>query len=167
VQLKLPAKFITRLRARFSDLFTKILEKQLILKGIITSEDWAEFKANFKFEYAEDNHFAELRNTEILRDRVSMLRDIDDYTGKYFSHEWIRRNVLYQTEEDMKEIDEQIAQEVDNPQYNQPEIGPDGQPIGGAPMQPDAGTPPAPQAAQPPKPADFGPAVPDVVKKPA
>lgn len=163
------AKFVTRLRMRFSDLFTRILEKQLILKGIITSEDWAEFKTNFKYEYAEDNHFAELRNTEILRDRVSMLRDIDDYTGKYYSHEWIRRNVLYQTEEDMKEIDEQIAAEVDNPQYNQPEIGPDGQPIPGPGMQQpgDAGTPPTAPQAQPPQEADFGPKVPDVVKKPA
>jgi hypothetical protein len=163
------AKFVTRLRMRFSDLFTRILEKQLILKGIITSEDWAEFKTNFKYEYAEDNHFAELRNTEILRDRVSMLRDVDDYTGKYYSHEWIRRNVLYQTEEDMKEIDEQIKEEMNNPQYNQPGIGPDGQPVPGTDMQPegDAGTPPAPPQAQSPKDADFGPAVPDVVKKPA
>ena len=165
------AKFVTRLRLRFADLFTRILEKQLILKGIITSEDWAEFKTNFKYEFAEDNHFAELRNTEILRDRVSMLRDVDDYTGKYYSHEWIRRNVLYQTEEDMKEIDEQIKEEMNNPQYNQPEIGPDGQPVPGTGMQPppgeDAGTPPAPPAAKPPKNADFGPAVPDVVKKPA
>lgn len=162
------AKFVTRLRARFSDLFTRILEKQLILKGIITSEDWAEFKTNFKFEYAEDNHFAELRNTEILRDRVSMLRDIDDYTGKYYSHEWIRRNVLYQTEEDMKEIDEQIAQEVDNPQYNQPEIGPDGQPVPGTGMQPPPGEQAPPEKpVQPPKDADFGPKVPDMVKKPA
>jgi hypothetical protein len=165
------AKFVTRLRMRFADLFTRILEKQLILKGVITSEDWAEFKTNFKYEFAEDNHFAELRNTEILRDRVSMLRDVDDYAGKYYSHEWIRRNVLYQTEEDMKEIDEQIKEEMDNPQYNQPEIGPDGQPIPGTGMdQPpvdDAGTPPAPPAVKPPKDADFGPAVPDVVKKPA
>ena len=165
------AKFVTRLRLRFSDLFIRILEKQLILKGIITSEDWAEFKTNFKFEYAEDNHFAELRNTEILRDRVSMLRDVDDYTGKYYSHEWIRRNVLYQTEEDMKEIDEQIKEEMNNPQYNQPEVGPDGQPVPGTGMQPppgeDAGTPTAPPAAKPPKDTDFGPAVPDVVKKPA
>jgi hypothetical protein len=164
------AKFVTRLRARFSELFTKILEKQLILKGIITYEDWAEFKTNFKFEFAEDNHFAELRNTEILRDRVSMLRDVDDYTGKYYSHEWIRRNVLYQTEEDMKEIDEQIKEEMNNPQYNQPEVGPDGQPIPGTGMVPpdDAGTPPAPaKDVKPPKDADFGPAVPDVVKKPA
>jgi hypothetical protein len=162
------AKFITRLRMRFSDLFTRILEKQLILKGVITSEDWAEFKTNFKFEYSEDNHFAELRNTEILRDRVSMLRDVDDYASKYFSHEWIRRNVLYQTDEDMEEIDKQIADEVNNPQYNQPELGPDGQPVPGAGMQPDdAGTPPSDPAVKPPKDADFGPAVPDVVKKPA
>ena len=168
------AKFVTRLRMRFADLFTRILEKQLILKGVITSEDWAEFKTNFKYEFAEDNHFAELRNTEILRDRVSMLRDVDDYAGKYYSHEWIRRNVLYQTEEDMEEIDEQIKEEMNNPQYNQPEIGPDGQPIPGTGMQPapggddgDAGTPPAPPAIKPPKDADFGPAVPDVVKKPA
>jgi hypothetical protein len=162
------AKFITRLRMRFSDLFTRILEKQLILKGVITSEDWAEFKTNFKFEYSEDNHFAELRNTEILRDRVSMLRDVDDYASKYFSHEWIRRNVLYQTDEDMEEIDKQIIEEKDNPQYNQPELGPDGQPIPGAGMQPDdAGTPPSEPAVNPPKDADFGPAVPDVVKKPA
>ena len=162
------AKFITRLRMRFSDLFTRILEKQLILKGVITSEDWAEFKTNFKFEYAEDNHFAELRNTEILRDRVSMLRDVDDYASKYFSHEWIRRNVLYQTDEDMQEIDKQIGEEVNNPQYNQPELGPDGQPVPGTGMQPDdAGTPPSEPAAKPPKDADFGPAVPDVVKKPA
>jgi len=164
------AKFVTRLRLRFSDLFVRILEKQLILKGVITSEDWAEFKTNFKFEYAEDNHFAELRNTEILRDRVSMLRDVDDYASKYFSHEWIRRNVLYQTEEDMKEIDAQIKEEVNNPQYNQPEVGPDGQPIPGGGQPPpgeDAGAPPAPPSAKPPKDADFGPAVPDVVKKPA
>jgi hypothetical protein len=57
-----------------------------------------------------------------------MLRDIDDYAGKYYSHEWIRRNVLYQTEEDMKEIDEQIVEEQDNPQYAEPVVGPDGQP---------------------------------------
>jgi len=163
------AKFVTRLRLRFSDLFTRILEKQLILKGIITLEDWPEFKTNFKFEYAEDNHFAELRNTEILRDRVSMLRDVDDYAGKYYSHEWIRRNVLYQTKEDMKEIDEQILEEKDNLQYNQPEVGQDGQPVPGADTQQpdDAGTPPSPAEVKPPKDADFGPAVPDVVKKPA
>lgn len=160
------AKFVTRLRGKFSELFNKILEKQLILKGIITSEDWQEFRTNFKYEYSEDNHFAELRNTEILRDRISMLRDVDDYAGKYYSHEWIRRNVLYQTEEDIKEIDEQIVEEQDNPQYNPPvEMGPDGQPTdvpgpedtSGA-LGPDTG-----KAAKVPS----LPKVPDLVKKPA
>ncbi len=157
------AKFITRLRAKFSEIFSKILEKQLILKGIITSEDWAEFKSNFKYEYSEDNHFAELKNTEILRDRISMLRDIDDYAGKYYSHEWIRRNVLYQTEEDMKEIDEQIVEEQDNPQYAEPAVGPDGQPIPGGDVAPvtDA-TPPSPPAK--PKSTSL-PNVPDLVGK--
>lgn len=111
------AKFITRLRMKFSDLFNKILEKQLVLRGVITTEDWMEFKDAFKYNYSEDNHFAELRNTEILRDRVSMLRDIDDYAGKYISHEWIRKNVLYQTDEDIEQIDNEIAEEENDPQY--------------------------------------------------
>ncbi len=99
-------------------LFTKILEKQLILKGIITSEDWPLFKLNMRYDFTEDNHFAELRNTEIMRDRVSMLRDIDDYLGKFYSHEWVRRNILYQTDDDIAQIDEQIAEEMKNPQFN-------------------------------------------------
>ena len=160
------AKFVTRLRGKFSELFNKILEKQLILKGIITSEDWQEFRTNFKYEYSEDNHFAELRNTEILRDRISMLRDVDDYAGKYYSHEWIRRNVLYQTEEDMKEIDEQIAEEQDNPQYNPPvEMGPDGQPTD-VPGPEDTSGALGPDTGKSGKVQSL-PKVPDLVKKPA
>jgi hypothetical protein len=160
------AKFITRLRGKFSELFNKILEKQLILKGVITSEDWQEFRTNFKYEYSEDNHFAELRTTEILRDRISMLRDIDDYTGKYYSHEWVRRNVLYQTEEDMKEIDDQIVEEMDNPQYNPPaEMGLDGQPTE-APGPEDTSGALGPDTGQAAKVPSL-PKVPDLVKKPA
>jgi len=134
------AKFIQRLRARFSDVFTKILEKQCILKGICTLEEWDDFKEYFKYEYSEDNHFAELRNTEILRDRIAMLRDVDDYVGKYYSHEWVRKHVLYQTDEEIEEIDEQIGEELDNPQYNPPEPvapvdGPDGPTDGPAPSE--------------------------------
>jgi hypothetical protein len=158
------AKFITRLRARFAEIFSKILEKQLILKGVITSEDWQEFKSNFKYEFSEDNHFAELKNTEILRDRIAMLRDVDDYAGKYYSHEWIRRNVLYQTEEDMKEIDEQIAEEINNEQYNPPvEMGPDGQPV---PVDGGDASAEQPPAAPPNKPKQSNlPNVPDLVGK--
>jgi len=160
------AKFVTRLRGKFSELFNRILEKQLILKGVITSEDWQEFRTNFKYEYSEDNHFAELRNTEILRDRISMLRDIDDYTGKYYSHEWVRRNVLYQTEEDMEEIDKQIAEEQDNEQYNPPaEMGPDGQPVD-QPGPEDTSGALGPETGKPTKVPSL-PKVPDLVKKPA
>lgn len=112
-------KFITRLRNKFSILFLKILERNLVLKGIITADDWDLFKENIKVKFAVDNYYAELKKTEVLRERLSALRDIDDYTGKYFSSDWVRRNVLQQSDEEIKEIDGQISQELQNPQYNQ------------------------------------------------
>jgi hypothetical protein len=125
------AKFVARLRNKFSILFSKILERQLILKGIITPEEWDGLNQSIRFKFSQDNYYAELKETEILRDRIAMLRDIDDYTGKYYSHEWVRRKVLHQSDEEMEEIDEQIADEADNPQYAGPadeaENAPDGQ----------------------------------------
>jgi hypothetical protein len=125
------AKFVARLRNKFASLFTKVMERQLILKGIITAEEWDELKQNIRYKFSQDNYYAELKETEILRDRIAMLRDIDDYAGKYYSHEWIRRKVLRQSDEEMEEIDEQIADEADNPQYagdpNEAENAPDGQ----------------------------------------
>lgn len=114
------SKFTNRLRNKFATLFTKVLERQLILKGIITAEEWDQIKDSIRYKFAQDNYYAELKETEILRDRITMLRDIDDYAGKYYSHEWIRRNVLRQSDEEMEEIDEQIEEEQDNPQYNPP-----------------------------------------------
>lgn len=114
------SKFINRLRNRFSNLFTKILEKQLVLKGIITYEEWELLKNQIRYKFSQDNYFAELKETEILRDRITMLRDIDDYAGKYYSNEWIRRHVLRQTDEEMEEIDRQIREEANNPQYAPP-----------------------------------------------
>ena len=111
------AKFITRLRSRFATLFLKALERQLILKNILTSEDWKKIYQKIKFDFARDNYFDELKNSEIMRDRFAALRDADDYAGKYYSHEWIRKNILKQDEEEMGEIDKQIASEKDNPQY--------------------------------------------------
>lgn len=113
-------KFITRLRNKFSILFMRSLEKQLILKQIVSVEDWDEIKNKIKFKFAHDNYFAELKEQEILRERITLLRDIDDYSSMYYSHEWIRKNVLRQTEEEIEEIDKQIKKERDNPQYNQP-----------------------------------------------
>lgn len=125
------AKFISRLRNKFAILFSKILERQLILKGIITPEEWDGLNQNIRFKFSQDNYYAELKETEILRDRVAMLRDIDDYTGKYYSHEWVRRHVLHQSDEEMEEIDEQIADEADNPQYAGPANEAENAPGGG------------------------------------
>lgn len=105
------SKFVERLRTRFSQIFTKILQRQLILKGIVTLEEWPEFARAIRFDYSVDNYFAELKETEILRDRVSMLRDIDDYVGKYYSNEWVRKHVLHQTDEEIKEINQQVEDE--------------------------------------------------------
>jgi len=123
------AKFLKRLRAKFSGIFMKLLERQLILKQIITSEDWAVFKNQIKFRFAEDNHFEELKMTEIMNDRVNLVRSMDDYAGKYVSHTWIRKTILKQSDEDIEEMDEQIAEEMQDPQYQMmPQTEPGGQP---------------------------------------
>ena len=105
------SKFIARLRYRFSELFHIILERQLLLKGIITKQEWKEIKGIIYYDFLEDNHFTELKNAEILRERLNTLRDLDEYVGNYYSKEWVRKNVLMQTEEEIEEIDKQIASE--------------------------------------------------------
>jgi len=107
------SKFISRLRYRFSELFHVILEKQLLLKGIITKQEWNEVKGKIYYDFLEDNHFSELKNAEIMRERLSTLRDLDEYVGKYYSMEWVRKNILMQTEEEIEEIDGQIEGEQD------------------------------------------------------
>lgn len=107
------SKFITRLRNRFSIIFDKILEKQLILKGVIAPEDWPDIKAKLRYDFMQDNHFEELKQTEILQNRLNVLRDIDEYTGKYYSEKWIRTNILKQSEDDIKEIDDEMKEEGD------------------------------------------------------
>ena len=108
------SKFIQRLRARFTILFDQLLEKQLILKGIITAEEWLDIKEKIYYDFNVDNHFEELKSAEILQNRLQILRDIDDYTGKYYSIDWIRRNVLQMTDDDIKELEQQIADEGEN-----------------------------------------------------
>jgi hypothetical protein len=105
------SKFVRRLRARFSILFDKCLEKQLILKGIIAPEEWAQIQQNIRYDFMSDNHFEELKQSEILQNRLQLLRDINEYRGEYFSKDWIRKNVLYMTEDDVKDIDDQIKDE--------------------------------------------------------
>ena len=105
------SRFIVRLRHRFSHLFLELLKKQLILKSVTTLEDWELLKNNISFEFAKDNYFAELKDAEIRQNRVSQARDMQDMAGKYVSHEWIRRNVLQQSDDDIGMQDQIIMKE--------------------------------------------------------
>lgn len=118
------SRFIDRLRVRFNALFISCLEKQLILKRIVAPEDWDIISKKFKFKYAKDSYFIELKENEIISQRLNTLQTIDQFAGKYYSHIWIRKNILQQTEDDIEEIDEQIKEESVNPQYNPPEMAP-------------------------------------------
>jgi len=105
------SKFITRLRQRFSMLFAEILQTQLRLKGIITEDDWIEMKDEIHFDFLKNVHFAELQEADVMRNRLEMLREIDEYNGKYYSTEWIRKNILMQTDDDIETIDRQIKEQ--------------------------------------------------------
>jgi hypothetical protein len=94
-----------------------MLERQLLLKGICTPEDWKEWHDKIDFKFAVDNYYDELKNMEMNRDRLGLLRDMDEYVGKYYSHEYIRRWVLQQSEEDIEDIDKQIEEEMKDPKY--------------------------------------------------
>lgn len=118
------ARFVSRLRLKFASLFLKCLEKQLILKGIVNSEDWEEISEKISFDFNKDNYFAELKESEILKDRIDLLTQADPFAGKYISHKWIRKNILRQTDEDIEELDAEISNEMDDPRFNpEPEPG--------------------------------------------
>ena len=104
-------KFIDRLRKRFSDMFNQLLRTQLILKGIITAQDWNDWKTYIAYDYIEDNYFSELKESEMMRERFEMLGTVDEYAGKYVSIEWIAKNVLKMDDDAMKEMEDQIAAE--------------------------------------------------------
>ena len=105
------SKFIRRVRTRFSWLFNIVLEKQLVLKGILTPEEFNEIRNQIRYEFVKDNYFEELKEAEILRERLTTLRDVAEYTGKYFSHQWIVKNVLQMSDEKAREMEEEIEQE--------------------------------------------------------
>ena len=104
-------KFIDKLRMRFSDIFMQLLKTQLILKGIITSQDWDEWKEDINFDFIEDNYFSELKESEMLRERFEMLSSLDEYVGKYISNAWVRKNVLKFSEEEVTNMAKEIAAE--------------------------------------------------------
>ena len=105
-------KFIQRLRKKFADLFLQVLKTQLILKGIITKEDWDKMKEDIVIDFMKDNYFTELKETEVMRERMNTLQMVDPFVGKYYSVNWVRKNVLFQTEEEIEEIDAEIGEET-------------------------------------------------------
>jgi len=104
-------KFVQRLRKKFSVLFADILKTQLVLKGVIAVEEWDTIKEHIQFDYLQDGHFTELKNAEILRERLDMLGQIESYVGTYFSKEYVKKNILRMSDEDIQEIEDQIKDE--------------------------------------------------------
>ena len=104
-------KFIDRLRTRFAHLFYDILKKQLILKGVIAEEDWNGIKNDIVLDFVRDNHFTELKNAELLREKLQTLDQISNYVGEYFSKEWVQKNILQFSDEDIEGINKEISGE--------------------------------------------------------
>ena len=106
------SKFVARLRKRFASMFTDMLKTQLILKNIVSIEDWEEISDHIQYDFLYDNQFAELKETELLNERLGTLSTIEPYIGKYYSQDWVRRKVLRQTDAEIIEMDEKIEQEI-------------------------------------------------------
>jgi len=104
-------KFIDRLRTRFAHLFYDILKKQLILKGVIAEEDWNGIKNDIVLDFVRDNHFTELKNAELLREKLQTLDQISNYVGEYFSKEWVQKNILQFSDEDIEKINKEMSGE--------------------------------------------------------
>jgi hypothetical protein len=132
-------KFIDRLRRRFSWVFLGILRKQLILKGICTEEDWEEWKDNLFVDFVKDNYFTELTELDIFKERVAVLNDIAQYVGDYFSKEWVMRQILKFSDEDIDNMKGEIGDERSSGEI------PDDMQQGQAPQSSPS---PAPQSAQ-------------------
>ena len=104
-------RFVDRLRNKFNGLFLHLLKTQCLLKGIMSEDEWDEIQSDINFEYVSDNHFSELKEYEIISERMNILGDVNEYIGQYFSVEWVRKHILRQTDEDIKEMDKQISAE--------------------------------------------------------
>ena len=105
------SKFVQRLRKKFAALFHDILRTQLVLTGVIAEEEWDTIKEHIQYDFLQDGHFAELRDTEILRERVEMLGQVEPYVGNFFSKAWVRKHILHQTQDEIDEIEKEIEAE--------------------------------------------------------
>ena len=125
------AKFVGRLRKRFAAMFNDMLRTQLILKNIVTPEDWEIMEDHIQYDFIYDNQFAELKESELMEGRLNILQVIEPYVGKYYSQDYIRRRVLRQTDGEIVEIDEQIEQEIQDGVIPDPSV----------PLDPETGQP--------------------------
>ena len=105
------SKFVGRLRKRFSGVFLDLLKTQLILKNIVTPQDWNKMADHIQFDYLYDNHFAELKETELMNERLNLMTQIEPYIGTYYSRDYVKRKILRQTEEEMIEMDKEMEEE--------------------------------------------------------
>jgi hypothetical protein len=108
-------KFVQRLRKKFTELFNDFLKTQLVLKGVISIEDWPVIQSNIQYDFLQDGHFAELKESEMLKERVALADGLEKYVGKYFSQEYIRKFVFKQSEKEIKDLDKQIGKEGISP----------------------------------------------------
>jgi len=140
------SKFVGRLRKRFANMFNDMLKTQLILKNIVTPEDWEQMEDHIQYDFLYDNQFAELKESELLQNRLSNLATIEPYIGKYYSTEYVRKRVLQQTDQEIEEIDMQIEDEIEkgilpNPAEVDPITGEplpqEGQDLGAVPTDED------------------------------
>ena len=156
------SKFVARLRKRFAQMFNDILRTQLLLKNIVTPEDWTKMEDHIQYDFLYDNHFAELKEAELLQNRIGLLTQMEPYIGKYYSTEYVRKRILRQTDGEIIEIDLQIDDEISKgilpdpnapvdemgnplpPEGAAPEGAPQEQPaLGEVPMEPTAPEAPA------------------------
>ena len=107
-------KFVQRLRKKFTELFNDILKTQLILKAVITEEDWHMLRDHVQYDFLQDGHFAELKESEMLLERLRLANEVRDYVGKYYSVEYVRKNILKQSDRDIEDINKQIKKEIDD-----------------------------------------------------
>jgi len=105
------AKFVARMRNKFSDLFHQALRVQLVLKGICTADEWEQFKEHVHYNFIKDNNFTELKEAELMTQRLQLLASVDPYTGRYFSQAWIQRNVLRLNDDEIKIMQGEIEEE--------------------------------------------------------
>ena len=132
------SKFVGRMRKRFSDMFSDMLRTQLILKNIITPEDWESMSDHIQYDFLYDNHFAELKEAELTTERVNLAQLVEPYVGKYYSNDYVRRNILRQSDQEIEEQDKLIEKEIESGLIPDP-ASMDIDPATGQPMAPVPG----------------------------